>query len=70
VRAVDPGLCGICRHARVVETRNGSRFHLCELSKVLPAFPRYPPLPVLRCGGFQNKLTAEAAEAGTEDHGE
>ena len=60
----DPGLCGVCRHARVVESRTGSRFYLCELSKVLPQFPRYPPLPVLRCGGFEEStsFTTEATE--------
>ena len=50
---VEPGLCGACRHARVIENRAGSRFYLCELSKLLPSFPRYPRLPVLRCRGFQ-----------------
>ena len=61
---VDPGLCGVCRHARVVESRTGSRFYLCELSKVLPQFPRYPPLPVLRCAGFEEStsFTTEATE--------
>lgn len=50
---VDPGLCGRCVNARVVSTRSGSRFYLCELSRVLPQFPRYPRLPVLRCAGFE-----------------
>lgn len=48
----DPGLCGACDHARVIETRTGSRFHLCRLSAVDPSFPRYPRLPVLRCRGY------------------
>ena len=48
-----PGLCGHCEHAHVIETRNDSRFYLCRLSAVDPAFPRYPRLPVLLCVGYQ-----------------
>ena len=49
---VHPGLCASCINARIVETRTGSRFYLCELSKVDPRFPKYPPLPVVRCDGY------------------
>jgi hypothetical protein len=38
----------------VVETRRGSRFLLCELSKTDARYPRYPPLPVVRCDGFED----------------
>jgi hypothetical protein len=48
----EPGLCATCVHARVLENRRGSRFYLCELSKVDPSFPRYPPLPILACRGY------------------
>jgi hypothetical protein len=37
----------------VIESRKGSRFVLCERSRTDPAFPRYPPLPVVRCGGYE-----------------
>jgi hypothetical protein len=47
-----PGLCGSCVNARIIENKRGSRFYLCELSKVDPAFPRYPPLPVVACSGY------------------
>ncbi len=47
------GLCEGCRHTRVVETRTGSRFFLCQRSQDDPRFPRYPPLPVLQCIGFE-----------------
>jgi hypothetical protein len=47
------GLCGACRHRRVVTSARGSRFLLCERSKTDPAFPKYPRLPVLRCAGFE-----------------
>ena len=48
-----PGLCGHCSNARIIENRRGSRFYMCELSKVDPAFPKYPPLPVLKCSGYR-----------------
>lgn len=47
------GLCSACRHRRVVANRRGSRFYLCERSRDDPRFPRYPPLPVIRCEGFE-----------------
>lgn len=52
---VNPGLCGDCVHARVIESRRGSRFYLCGLSSVDPAFPKYPRLPVLRCRGYRRE---------------
>jgi len=36
-----------------VVNRRGSRFFLCERSKDDDRFPRYPPVPVLRCPGFE-----------------
>jgi hypothetical protein len=50
----DPGLCGTCRHARIVETRRGSTFRLCERSETDPRYPRYPTLPVLACPGYES----------------
>lgn len=47
-----PGLCGTCAHAKVIDTRKGSRFYLCTLSETDPRFPKYPPLPVMRCLGY------------------
>ena len=47
------GLCESCRNMRMVHTRTGSTFYLCELSAVDAAFPRYPRLPVLRCAGYR-----------------
>jgi len=52
-QAPPPGLCGRCRHQRLVVNRRGSRFYLCERSKDDDRFPRYPPVPVLRCPGFE-----------------
>lgn len=46
------GLCATCRHRRTVTSGRGSRFVLCERSRTDPRFPRYPPLPVLACAGY------------------
>ena len=48
-----PGLCGACRHSRVIRTARGSIFRLCERSSTDHRFPRYPNLPVLECAGFE-----------------
>ena len=48
-----PGLCGVCRHSRLITPARGSVFRLCERSATDPAYPRYPALPVLRCAGFE-----------------
>jgi len=47
------GLCDSCAHARLIETRTGSSFTLCERSRTDHRFPRYPALPVLECAGFE-----------------
>jgi len=49
------GLCANCAHARPVESAKGSQFLLCQLSQSDPRFPKYPPLPVLRCSGYEKK---------------
>jgi len=47
------GLCGTCRHARVIMSDKGSRFLMCERAKTDPRYRRYPPLPVLSCQGYE-----------------
>jgi hypothetical protein len=51
------GLCRTCRHARTITSGRGSTFLLCERSRTDPHFPRYPPLPVLRCAGHEPVVT-------------
>lgn len=51
----EPGLCASCRHARRVESERGSVFWLCERSRTEANYPKYPPLPVLRCLGYEKK---------------
>lgn len=53
--ATQPGLCRTCRHARLLASAR-SVFLRCDLSDTDPSFLRYPPLPVLACGGWVQKL--------------
>jgi hypothetical protein len=46
------GLCERCVHMQIVTSSKGSQFYLCRLSLTDPRFPRYPPIPVVRCDGF------------------
>ena len=46
-------LCETCAAMREVITPKGSRFLLCQLSKTAPAFPKYPPQPVVHCDGYR-----------------
>jgi len=52
------GLCARCLHARLIVSGRGSRFVLCERSKTDARFPRYPPLPVRACAGFETDRRA------------
>ena len=47
------GLCFDCQNRRVITSNKGSRFYLCTLSEKMPAFPKYPQLPVLQCAGYR-----------------
>jgi hypothetical protein len=67
MRAHD-SLCESCRHLREVVSAKGSRFLLCLLSQVDSRFPKYPPQPVLRCGGYEKR--ADSATAGEADRTE
>jgi hypothetical protein len=49
-----PSLCESCKHLREVRTAR-SRFLLCQLSVTNPAYPKYPPQPVVRCEGYQSR---------------
>lgn len=52
--SLDPiGLCRTCRHAATTRTASGSIFYRCRLSETDNQFPKYPPLPVLRCRGYE-----------------
>ena len=55
------GLCHHCRHARALANDRGSVFVLCERSRTDTRFPRYPPLPVLACAGFEVAMPGEGS---------
>jgi hypothetical protein len=57
------GLCRACAHARAVVSGRGSTFWLCGLSAVDARFPKYPPLPVIRCAGFTARRGGESERA-------
>ena len=50
----EPGLCASCRHLQLVGSRR-SVFVRCGLSDADPRFPRYPPLPVRACAGYERE---------------
>jgi len=58
------GLCADCQFARRIESARGSQFVLCELSRTDPAFPKYPRLPVIACGGYAPKSGREQESGG------
>lgn len=64
MKAPDAGLCATCAHARRIESARGSQFMLCGRSATDPRFPKYPRLPVITCGGYQQ--TPESSEAADE----
>ncbi len=47
------GLCADCIFSRTTGNRRGSVFLLCRRSASDPRYPKYPPLPVLTCSGFE-----------------
>lgn len=57
--AAPPGLCATCRHLELVGSRR-SVFVRCGLAAGDPRFPRYPPLPVRACAGYEPEGDAEA----------
>jgi hypothetical protein len=57
------GLCRTCRWMRPVTNRRGSAFCRCARAETDPRFVRYPPLPVLRCEGYE-KIEQRGAGSG------
>jgi hypothetical protein len=54
-KAMIDSLCETCSWTREVITPKGSRFFFCQLSHTDRDYPKYPPQPVVRCGGYQKK---------------
>jgi hypothetical protein len=61
------GLCASCTHCRIVQSAR-STFHLCTRSFSDPRFPKYPPLPVLHCIGYEKRtIPKDSAEDESRD---
>ncbi len=56
------GLCATCRHRKENRNDRGSVFLFCRKSETDPRYPKYPPLPVLRCDGH-SPLTENGAQS-------
>lgn len=63
------GLCGRCRHHAWVVSGRGSRFLFCERSRREPEYPKYPPLPIADCPGYE-PFPAVEEEDGEEERSE
>lgn len=44
-------ICETCQNMREVRAKE-NRYLLCELAKLEPVYPKYPPQPILRCQGY------------------
>ena len=49
------GLCDACRHQKIIRNTRGSWFSLCLRAREDDSFAKYPPLPVLRCAGYEER---------------
>jgi hypothetical protein len=61
VSSPDPGLCRRCAEAHAVVSGRGSTFWRCRVHDRDPAWPKYPPLPVVRCTYFAPQPPAGGA---------
>jgi hypothetical protein len=55
----EAGLCARCQHLRRVQSQRGSVFYMCRRSATDSNFPKYPPLPVLICPGYEPAETEQ-----------
>ena len=46
-------MCFRCVHAQRVLSTRDSLFYRCAYSDIDPSFPKYPQLPVRRCGAYE-----------------
>jgi len=50
------GLCARCIHRKEIRSDRGSIFIMCLRAFREPEYPKYPPLPVLHCAGFEKAV--------------
>ncbi len=53
------GLCFDCAHARRIVSTRGSTFYRCARAEREPEYPKYPPLPMGVCKGYEKRTTDE-----------
>ncbi len=58
------GLCDTCSHQRLIRNTRGSEFSMCDRAGSEPQFPRYPPLPVGACRGYEERPAGTKAPEG------
>jgi hypothetical protein len=51
-----PSLCESCDHMKEVVSGKGSRFLLCKKAAADIRFHKYPPQPIARCIGYEQKM--------------
>jgi hypothetical protein len=61
-----PGLCADCAFSRIVDSGR-SVFYLCQRALTDPRFPKYPPLPVLSCPGYERQSSPPAGGTAGDD---
>lgn len=57
------GLCDSCSHQQLVPNTRGSVFSLCLRSRTDERFPRYPPVPVAACAGYEPSMERSDQQA-------
>jgi len=55
------GLCASCLYGRRAQGRRGAIFWRCQRSVTDAAYPKYPPLPMLQCRGFEPTFPEDLA---------
>jgi hypothetical protein len=51
---VTRSLCDSCAHQKLIHNARGSTFSMCLRHRSEPErFPKYPPLPVISCAGYE-----------------
>jgi len=53
------GLCERCAHHLTQTSARGGVFHRCARADDDERFPRYPPIPVAACAGFETDADEE-----------
>jgi O-acetyl-ADP-ribose deacetylase (regulator of RNase III) len=53
------GLCDACRYCKRIVSGRGSTFRMCLLHEHDARYAKYPPIPVLRCGGYEERATID-----------